>query len=177
MIDMPPIVTPAQVAAASGEKVSQADPRLPALISGATDGIRLTCGWHVVPVLEETLILDGTGGPVMQVPSLHVVDVTAVRVLGEPVDVDWSEAGMIERRIGVFPRRFRSVQVDLAHGYPAAPAVAAVVTQAVLGAASTAMGATREQAGQIAVSWARTGLTLTLDDLALLRPYMIQHWA
>ncbi|MCR2051815.1 hypothetical protein NSA19_02890 [Actinomyces bowdenii] len=177
MSDAPEIVTAADVAAASGGKVAQADPRLPALIKGATDGIRLLCGWHIAPVVEETLILDGNGGAVMQLPSLQVLKVTGVKALGEPIEVDWSADGMIEARRGRFPARFRSVEVTLQHGYATAPAVAAVITQAVLGAAASPMGATREQAGQVAVSWARTGLALNLDDMGLIRPYMIQSWA
>lgn len=177
MTDLPAIVTPEQVASASGGKISPADPRLPTLIAGATDGIRLTCGWHITPIVEETLILDGTGGAVMQIPSGKVHDVLSVKALGEPVEVDWSAAGMIEARTGCFPAKFRSVEVTLRHGHPAAPAVAAVIIQAVLGASASPMGATREQAGQVAVSWARTGLALNVDDTALVRPYMIQSWA
>lgn len=172
-----PIVTPEQVAQASGGKISSQDSRLPSLIEGATDGIRLACGWHVTPVITETLTLDGTGGQVMQLPSGLVRDVKEVKVDGVAVDVDWSADGMIEIRQGRFPARFRSVQVTLTHGYPAAPVVAAVLIQAVLGAAASPMGATREQAGQVAVSWARQGLTLSLDDMALLRPYTLQSWA
>ena len=177
MSDAPEIVTVTDVAAASGGKVSPSDPRLPALIRGATDGIRLLCGWHIAPIIEETLILDGNGGTVMQLPSLHVLDVTGVKAEGIPIEVDWSADGMIEARRGRFPSRFRSVEVTLRHGYATAPAVVAVLTQAVLGAAASPMGATREQAGQVAVSWARTGLALNLDDMAMIRPYMIQSWA
>ena len=83
-----PIVTPEQVAQASGGKISSQDSRLPSLIEGATDGIRLACGWHVTPVITETLTLDGTGGPVMQLPSGLVRDVKEVKVDGVAVDVD-----------------------------------------------------------------------------------------
>jgi len=174
---LPELVTAADVAAASMGKVSPADPRLPALVAGASDGVRLACGWHVAPVVRQTLVLDGTGGSVMQLPSGHVTGVEAVRVDGADVEFDWSAAGMVSLRSGCFPERFRCVEVTLTHGWPSAPAVVAVVVQAVLGAAASPMGATREQAGQVAVSWARTGLALSAEDRVLLAPYTLQNWA
>lgn len=177
MTEWPPIMTAADIAAASGGKISPTDTRLPRLIEGATQAIRLMCGWHITPVITETMVLDGTGGPVMQVPSGRILKVDRVRVEGAPREFDWSQAGMIELRDGCFPSRFRSVEVTLTHGHAYAPDVAAIVTQAILGAAASPMGATREQAGQVAISWSRTGLALTMEDRAMLAPYILQNWA
>jgi len=180
MPDAAALVTPADVAAASGGQVTDGDPRLPPLILAATAAIRLWCGWHIAPVITETLALDGEGSASLNLPSGHVVDVTALRVDGvtQPVgEWDWSTAGMIRLRRGLFPDRFRCVQVDLTHGYAQAPAVTAVITRAVLGACASPMGATREQAGSISVSWARTGMTMTAEDRADLAPYRLQSWA
>src|SRR5699024_12271535 len=46
------------------------------LVAAATQAIRDYCGWHVAPVEEETLALDGTGTDTLLLPSRLVVDVT-----------------------------------------------------------------------------------------------------
>lgn len=179
MPDPAALVTPADVAAGSGGQVTAEDPRLPVLIAAATDAIRLWCGWHVAPVITETLTLDGEGSPSLRIPSGRVLDVSAVRIDGEtqPKDTwDFSQAGMLRLRHGTFPDRFRSIDVDLTHGYQTAPALAAVITRAVLATCASPMGATREQAGSISITWARAGMTLSGEDRADLAPYRLQQW-
>lgn len=174
------MVTAADVATASGGKIRQADARLPSLIRAAQDAVQAWCGWHIAPIIRETVTLDGTGGHALQLPSGRVVDVETVKVNGvewAPSQWGWSRAGMLESYGPPFPRRFRAVEVTMRHGYEEAPAVASVITQAVLGACASPMGATREQAGQVAVSWARTGLKLDGDDMTALAPYRLQSWA
>lgn len=89
------------------------------------DQIRRLCGWHIAPQVTETLVIDSDGGRVLMLPSLHVVNVTGVRdVSGSTPRVltgwKWSRDGMIEAR-GFWPRGFRSVEVDLIHGYETCP--------------------------------------------------------
>ena len=173
----PDLMTAADVAAASKGQVSAADPRLPALIAAASQAVRDRCGWHVTPVVSETLTVDGTGGVLLDVRSGRLLGVSEVRVGGVPVVFDWSADGIVERRDGVFPRRFRSVEVDVRHGFEQAPALVQVAVQAVLGACASPLGATREQAGQVAISWGRTGLAVSEEDMASLAPYRLQMWA
>lgn len=92
-------------------------------ISAAASQVRRICGWHIAPLLTETIVLDHDGGPVLHLPSLRIVDVTGVSDLSgrAPRDLSdwrWSGAGMIE---GTFPRGFRSVEVKLVHGYEECP--------------------------------------------------------
>ena len=174
------MVSTADVAIASGGKIRQADPRLPSLIRAAQAAVQTWCGWHIAPIITETVTLDGNGGRAIQLPSGRVVAIDSVQAGGvewDPAQYGWSQAGMLESYGPAFPRRFRSVRVTMRHGYEEAPAVASVITQAVLGACASPMGATREQAGQVAVSWARTGLKLDGDDMAALAPYRLQSWA
>ena len=78
----PDLMTAADVAAASKGQVSAADPRLPALIAAASQAVRDRCGWHVTPVVSETLTVDGTGGVLLDVRSGRLLDVSEVRVGG-----------------------------------------------------------------------------------------------
>lgn len=174
------LVTPQDVAAASGGQVPDGDPRLETLIAGATDAIRLWCGWHVAPVLTETLTLDAEGSASLRIPTGRLITATGLKVDGAPVpdDVwDYSMAGMIRLRRGVFPDRFRAVEVTITHGYERAPALAAVITRSVLSACASPMGATREQAGSISATWARAGMTLSDTDRRELAAYRLQNWA
>ena len=173
------LVSPADVAAASGGQVAAADPRLPTQNKGATDRVRRRGGWHVAPVITETITLDGEGTASLPLPSRRVLDVTSLKINGEdaPADTwDYSQAGMLRLRQGTFPDRFRSVEVTLTHGYADAPAMVSLIIQAVLGACASPMGATREQAGSISASWSRTGLGLTEEDRRTLSRYRLQTW-
>ena len=92
--------------------------------AAAGGAIRRRAGWHIAPEVRQVLILDHDGGPVLRLPSLLVVEVHAVRDLtgSSPRELTgwrWSAAGMIEGR--GLPRGFRSVEVDLTHGYAECP--------------------------------------------------------
>jgi len=181
--DVPPaLLTPAAFSAATGGKVSPTDPRVQPLLDGATAGIRRYCGWHVAPKVTETLRFDGPGGNLLLLPSLRVVAVSSVTVRGVELDEDafeWSEKGMLRRLGGCWPTRFRSVEVTLEHGFETAPDLVQIVQQVVANAISSPMGATREQAGQISISWATTapgvsgGMSLLDRDLAILDMYRL----
>lgn len=100
----------------------QGAPFKPATVQAASQQIRRICGWHIAPTIQETLVLDHDGGPVLYLPSLKVTDVTAVkdhRSGRELSNWHWSGAGMVE---GSFPRGFRSVEVTIEHGYAECPA-------------------------------------------------------
>jgi hypothetical protein len=40
--------------------------------------VRAFCGWHIAPEVTETLTLDGPGGYVLVLPTLHLVDLVSV---------------------------------------------------------------------------------------------------
>lgn len=83
--------------------------------------VRDYCGWHVAPVVTETITLDGTGSRRLFLPSLKVLDVRDVLVKGEPVDpsgYSWSEAGILYRG-GGWPDGYRNVVLTLEHGHEA----------------------------------------------------------
>ena len=48
-----------------------------AAVRAAGAAVRGYCGWHVAPEVEQTITLDGTGGPTLVLPSLLVKAITA----------------------------------------------------------------------------------------------------
>lgn len=102
------------------EYVNRVDPQ--AGMKAAQAAVRRFAGWHVAPSLRETVTLDGTGHTKLLLKSGHVTEVHSVLVVESgnitrdiTKSVRWSENGILE---GIrFPARFRSVVVDLTHGY------------------------------------------------------------
>ncbi|WP_461371825.1 hypothetical protein [Candidatus Darwinibacter acetoxidans] len=181
--EFPPLLTGNQLAESSGGALKIGDPRLEAVANAASEAVRRYCRWHVTPVVEETVVLDGTGGKVLQLPSMRVWDVSEVKIGGTVVPPDqyaWSAAGLLELHGGLggwreFPRVFRVVEVTFTHGYHQAPDLVAVAAQIGRFALASPMGRTREQAGQIAVTWgASQGLAWTEGNLAIMAPYRLQ---
>lgn len=184
-----PPVTPAQVAQYTQGKVSASDPRLPGLIDGATAAVRRYCGWHIAPVMTETITLDGPGGHVLTLPTLHLTALPSVIENGVTLTeytsaspdgtFEWSPLGTVRRTCGRWTDRYRSIAVTMTHGYEDAPDVAQIIMQVVTAALSSPMGATREQAGALSVSWATTapgvsgGLSLLQRDLDVLNLYRL----
>ena len=103
-----------------------------ATIDAVVQQVRARCEWHIAPEVTETLTLDARGADYIMLPSLRVVEVTAVRVwddaaralvpaTGWSLRTGWSANGMLYRP-GGWPDAFRAVEVDLRHGYAEAPA-------------------------------------------------------
>lgn len=176
----PALLTPLEFSAGTGGKIAASDPRLPAMLEGATSAIRNYCGWHVAPLVTEPMVLDGPGGQLLTLPTLRLAAVTSLSIAGEAVDLtdlEWSASGEVWR--SCWPKRFRSVEITVSHGFDSAPDLVQVVQQVVANAITSPLGATREQAGPFAVSWATTapgvsgGLSLLQRDLATLTLYRL----
>lgn len=181
---LPPFVSAEEFSAWTAGKIAANDPRVLPLLRGASAGIRRWVGWHIAPVLEETLTGDGPGGRLLILPTGRLLSVVSVDNAGDAVDnsaVDVSRSGMLELRGGAWSSRFGAVSARVRHGWDLADVgdVCQIVKQAVASALSSPMGATREQAGTISISWATTapgvsgGLSLLERDLALLAPFKI----
>lgn len=180
----PSFVTPAEFSAWTNGKVPEADPRLAPLLAGASAGIRRYVGWHLAPVVEETLVGDGPGGSILLLPTGRLLSVLSVDNGGDLVDVarvDFSAAGMLGLWSGWWTSRYGGVSVRVRHGYDLADVedVKQIVKQVTANALASPMGATREQAGTVSISWATTapgvsgGLSLLQRDLEVLAPFKI----
>lgn len=177
--------TPAELAAYTKGRISATDARVPDLLEGATRAIQRYAGWHIWPEQTETFVLDVNGSDYVQLPTLRLTGVTSVTprgstVLTDDTDFEWTSLGIIRRLGGYsFDDKFRGLTVVATHGFDSVPDLKQVVLQAVSMALSSPTGATREQAGQVAMSWATTapgvsgGLTLLDRDLAVVNTYKL----
>ncbi|QGH74496.1 head-to-tail adaptor [Arthrobacter phage Kuleana] len=181
---LPAFVSADEFSAWTGGKIAASDPRVEPLLLGASAGIRRYVGWHIAPVLEETLVGDGPGGSLLSLPTGRLVSVVSVENGGYPValtDVFQSKHGMLELRTGWWSSRFSAVTVRVQHGYDLADVedVKQIVKQVTANALASPLGATREQAGTVSISWATTapgvagGLSLLQRDLEVLAPFKI----
>lgn len=126
-------------------------------LDAATAAVRVYCGWHVTPVVTETVTLDVEGCTAL-LPSLHVLDLEAVKVDGEDVPrgngYEWSQAGILR----VHTRRgFRKLEVTMTHGYEDAPDVAGVILAAAARSVLNPSGVSRSQVGQISETYSQAG--------------------
>ncbi|MFE1104142.1 hypothetical protein ACFW4K_26820 [Nocardiopsis alba] len=116
------LADPADLAEVLG--VPADDPKLVARVRAASrrflGAVRPT---SFTPVDGATIWLNGDGSTTLLLPVCPVRAVTAVEVLGEPLDAgdfEWSEEGILRRR-DRWPDRLRSVRVTCDHGYAEIP--------------------------------------------------------
>lgn len=178
---IPPLLSVSEFSVGTGGRVAISDPRVSGLLDGASTAVRRYCGWHVAGVIEQSFRGDYDGGRLIVLPTLRMVDLLAFKIHGQAVpvsEVEWSHNGEI-RLNGCFAPGFRCVEVTIRHGFDDAGALGQVVQQVVGNAISSPLGATREQAGAVSVSWATTapgvsgGISLLERDYAILDHYRL----
>lgn len=88
--------------------------------SAGLAAVRAWCGWHIAPSKTETVKVEGDGGRVLLLPSLHVTDVTEVRDedAGAVTSYKWRENGVMRG----WWRCENLYAVDITHGYDEMPA-------------------------------------------------------
>ena len=120
MATLPPLTTAAELADYPGS------PYLETLVSSAAASVRDEAGWHIAPLVTETLVLDSQGGRRLILPSLQIDSVAEVRdVTGDTPAV--LEGWRLSRRACFlylekgWPTGVAAVEVDLTHGCEACP--------------------------------------------------------
>lgn len=145
----------------------------------ATQAIRDYCGWHVAPVIDATIILDGTGTDTVLLPSRRVTAVESVTVDGHELAstaYEWSADGLLRRRDGGWPDRYRVITVELKHGFASMAVLADVVASIVARVRMDPTGALANQrAGTQSVGFASgsAGGGLMQSEKARLEPYRL----
>lgn len=96
-------------------------PNIQSAIDAAVSYARNTAHWHIFPAVDDTLTVDGEGGEVLTLPSLHVNSITSVtergRELEEWTDYEWSKTGDLKRLGGCWTTLWQGITVELNHGY------------------------------------------------------------
>ncbi|NII42294.1 hypothetical protein E9228_002952 [Curtobacterium flaccumfaciens] len=183
--------TPQPFAFASAEQMEERTegaipkdrPFLATALAVATQMIRDHCGWVVGPVATDTLFLDGPGSRLLVLPTLRIVEVTAIRQSGQPLD---STSYRVSRSTGMIrsatplSAEFGAIEVDLRHGYDPVPEpIVDLTLQMAARALGSPLGVVREQTLVANVTWSTTaagvaGGTVILEhELAALAPYTL----
>ena len=165
---MAELATPEDLAAYLGTPPSNPDQASFAL-DAASALVRGYCRWSITRDTDAVWTLDGQGGRLLALPTLHLVDVRAVVVRGKPVtDAEPAEAGMLYRRAG-WPRGFGAIEVRAAHGYDPVPrdivAVVCSLAGRVLSMASLS-GVSSYRVGGVQITYGRDGTDATAFTLA-----------
>lgn len=100
-------------------------PHSQGLVDAAVSELRSRLGWHVAPVVTETLTLDHDGGPDLILPTRKIVTISQIRDVSgtTPTTLTGYRAS---KETGIvtgcsWPRGLAVLEVDLIHGYEKAP--------------------------------------------------------
>jgi len=121
-------LTPQDVAKYTKDRIAADDPDVERALAAALARVRRYCGWHVSPVVDETITLDGTGRALLVLPTLKVVELTSVTEDG--VELDLANVKQSADATGILAKSnwepweygFSNVEVELSHGFTAAEA-------------------------------------------------------
>lgn len=149
-------------------------------LDAATAEVRRYCGWHIVPVITQELVLDGHGGKNLLIPSGHVKELAACTNDGVDVlsDVDDSEKGILTLRSGCWSTRNKGIRITIEHGFEEAPDIAGVIAAVAARSASSPGNVVRQNAGPMGVSYGTVGgapisLPLLEAEKDTLAPYKL----
>ena len=102
-------------------------------IDAALSALRGYCGWMPFPVRDEEFVLNGYGQYPLQLPTMHVEDITKVKVNGQEVPLDqieWGHNGVVYLHHSdqwteynnpypkPWPKRLRGIEISASHGFP-----------------------------------------------------------
>lgn len=161
---------------------TQVDPAF--WLNAANQAIRTECGWHVAPIINEELVLDGTGGRSLLVPSQRIRQVISATSDGRDVtsEVKFSRrAGVLTLASG-WSCEVGSIELNIEHGYAVdeVPDIAAlIVTLTKRASASGHIVAQSIGPASVKVATSREGAALGVplleSEKATLAPYKL-NW-
>jgi len=115
---------PVAVEAFTRGRLNRDDPDTQRQLEVALAAARHWCGWHVTPVREMTLTIDGPGGKLLVLPTLFVKRIQGIAELGVPMDlgdITWSKNGRVAKRDATpWTDEFQGIEVTFTHGYDSA---------------------------------------------------------
>lgn len=151
-------------------------------LKAAQGAVRRECGWHVAPVITETLTLDGSGSRTLLLPSKRVRALESVTNDGRDVAdrVKFSRTAGVLTLASGWSCDVGAVEVTLTHGYSVeeVPEVAALIVTLTKRAADSGL-VVQQSVGGAAVRLATgrdggpLGLPLLESEKDVLRPYRL----
>lgn len=157
--ELPDLITVSDFNEATNSRYA-GDARIEPAIASASAAIRAYCGWHVAPVLDCSITLDGESGDIW-LPTNALASVTSATVGGEDVTVTGSNRrGRV--RLAHKTCGLGNVAIDYVAGYDVAacPDLMGVVVQRVMASvAMTTYGVSQETAGGVSISYSGSALS------------------
>jgi hypothetical protein len=156
-------------------------------LDAAHGAVRGHCGWHVAPVITETLTLDGSGSTALLLPSGRVWQI--LRVANDGRDV--TSQVKFSRRTGVvtlasrWTRDVGSVEIELTHGYSPdeVPEVAGLIATLQKRGAAGSPTVAQQNIGPAGVRYVttsdggRASIPLLQSEKEILAPYVLKWGA
>ena len=164
--------------------LSAADDRVGMLLASVLAEARRICGWHVTPEIEDTFVVDGPGGSRLLLPTMRLVEVTAVTEDGADVDVTtvlWSTSGELRKqppdrysRDPVWTGAFQGVTVEAVHGFKTADDFRYAVLATVDSVSSGGGNLVEKRVDDVTLRWGSWGASMFSPSLLdALRPYRL----
>lgn len=126
--------------------------------------VRAYCGWHIAPVLTETILVDAQGGSALVLPSLRVTEISEVKIGDTVVESpEWSAAGFVR---GCWPKKLRAVSVTWTHGFDEAPLALVAASKRLVEIGSVPAGIRSRATGPYSVTY-RDAETIVEQDFYL----------
>ena len=104
-------------------------------LDAALAAARRFCGWHVTPVIESDITIDGTGDHMLVLPTLMLTELGSVSEDGVDIaliELNWSARGLVIKRSGHWwSEMFRAIVVNFSHGYASVPDFESVILGAI----------------------------------------------
>ena len=144
----------------------------------ASDIVRNYCGHSISQILNDTLILDGTGTNFLLLPASPVNGIDSIEIDGEVLDSDnykWSKKGWVKRIDGLFfPATPGSIEVIFNHGYATIPNdIVGVVLSLSSRAIDGSNNIKQETIGSYSVTYGDTTAVLRADEKMILDGYRV----
>jgi hypothetical protein len=92
------------------------------VLDAAVATVREEAGWHIAPVITETVTLDGPASGILMLPTRRVTAILSVTddgVLVDPTEFYLREGGYLQRRYSRWGGR--KMTVEFTHGFDACP--------------------------------------------------------
>lgn len=178
---MPPLITVADFDTITGGAFSSSSERVEAAINAASASVRDYCGWHVSPAL--TCEYTGEGeGRVFVLPAMGVSSVDYLQVHGVEREYQYKANGLVRLCGGFFDDDWSGVKCRYSAGFDSA-SIGAVVAQIVANSLAASPGVSDERAGNVSITYNRTGdgitggISLLGRDKEQLAPYkLVRAW-
>lgn len=152
--------------------LSSTDEQITAVLKAVSSAVRDYCGWHVSPSLQCTYTGDGDGR-LLVLPGMGVTAVSSLEVENTAITAyEWTAAGMVRLKSGVFPDSWRSVECVYTAGF-SSDAIGQVVAQIASNALAAAPGVANERAGNVSIQYNQTGTGITGGVSLLPRDYLL----